>query len=116
MKLAAYILLASFLSYFSETIKIPVSFSSNCKKNISCPKMMKEHCTNEPGNKSSKPAPQACNSSCVNCPFNAVTIFEPYKVLFKAYLRFEKVYPFPQNFVLSDFHSVMWKPPNNLLV
>ncbi len=78
--------------------------------------MMKAGCRKEHRNKSSKPAPQACKSSCVNCPLNSVTIFEPHKVVFKAYLRYEKVYPFPQTFALSDFHSVMWKPPNNLLV
>ncbi len=116
MKIAACILLNCFIAYLTETIKIPLSFATGCKKSMPCSNLMKEQCMKKHnGNKSGKGNSQGCNSYCANCPFNSVTIFELYKPPFYLNILYKAEYPRVKSSVLSDYVVVTWKPPNNIL-
>ena len=114
MKFAAFILLTCFISYLTETVKIPLSFDTNCKKTMSCHKMAKAQCMKKPFKKPAPGNSKSCNPNCTNCPFTSVTIFEFYKSSFNLIIRYKKEYPPQKNFVLSDYASKTWKPPNKI--
>lgn len=117
MKLAAFILLVSFIGYFGETIKIPLSFSESYKKTMCCSKMMKERCMKKhQADKSRKCNPKDCNTSCANCPLNSVTIFEYYSTDLNTNIFCKKEYPFIRSSLSSDYIPDKWKPPNIILV
>ncbi len=115
MKISAFILLTCYLSYLTETIKIPLSFSVVCKKTISCSDMGKGHCMkkNKTG-KSKKGGSEDCNRYCANCPFNTVTILYLNN---SSCLRlvYRKEYAQVRSSVLPGFTNDAWKPPDIIL-
>ena len=121
MKPAAFILLASFIGYYTETIQIPLSFS-DCKKTITCSQktmtcsQMEEQCREkDQASKTGNSNSGDCNNICVNCPLNSVTLFEQCKSPFNFAINCKKEYPFTPTFLLSDYIPDTWKPPNNIL-
>ncbi|MEP6926428.1 MAG: hypothetical protein ABI834_02275 [Ginsengibacter sp.] len=67
-------------------------------------------------NTSGKCDSRGCNTSCVNCPLNSVTIFEYYKSDFNYSINYKKEYPSIETSLVSHYISRAWKPPNNILV
>lgn len=115
MKIPAFILLTCYLSYLTETIKIPLSFPAVCKKTISCSDMGKGHCMKKTKtDKSKKGGSEDCNSYCANCPFNAVTILY-LNSSFSLRVVCRKEYKPRKTSVLLGFTNDAWKPPDIIL-
>ena len=114
MKTAALILLTCVTSYLAETINIPLSTATVCKKPTPC-SAMEDHCMKKAKeNKPSKPDSKSRETCCVNCPLNCVTIFELHKPTVNLQLIYKKEYPSIESYILPGYIPGAWKPPNNI--